>query len=172
MGLLRDLGYRGKTPNRVQRVVQRLASSRPGAWLFSKTLYPIDKALFTMTGGRWTLSNLAAGIPVVMLTTTGAKSGKPRTMPLLGIPTGEDLAIIGTNYEQEATAGWVYNLETNPSATLSYRDRTVAVTTRRADNDETERVFDLAPGIYFGYGHYRTRADHRTIRVFIVESTV
>ena len=169
MGLLRDLGYRVKPPNRLQRVMQRFASSRPGAWLFSKTLYPVDKVLFRQTGGRLTLPSLTAGLPMVMVTTTGAKSGKPRTMPLLGIPVGEELAVIGSNYGQEATPSWVYNLEADPSATLTYRDRTVAITARRADEDETDQAFDLAAGVYRGYAKYRTRADHRVIRVFILE---
>jgi hypothetical protein len=94
--------------------MQRVASSRAGAWLFSKTLYPVDKVLFRMTGGRLTLPSLTAGVSVIMLTTNGAKSGKTRTMPLLGIPVGENLAIIGSNYGQKATPGWVYNLEADP----------------------------------------------------------
>lgn len=172
MGLLRDLDYRVKPPNAWQRAIQGFASSRMGALLISKTLYPVDKVLFRVTGGRLTLPSLAAGVPVIMLTTTGAKSDKPRTMPLLGIPVGEDLAIIGTNYGQEATPGWVYNLESDPSATVEYRDRIVAITARRADEDETDRAFDLAVGVYRGYARYRTRAEHRLIRVFILESAV
>ena len=172
MGLLWDLGYRVKSPTRLRRGMQKLAYSRLGAWLFAKTLYPLDKVLFRMTSGRLTLPSLTAGVPVVMLTTTGAKTGKTRTMPILGIPRGEDLAIIGSNYGQQATPGWVYNLEADPSATIGYRDRTVAVTARRADQDETDQVFDLAAIVYLGYAKYRTRADHRVIRVFLLESAV
>ena len=170
MGLLRDLDYRVKPPNALQRVMQRFASSRLGAWLFSKTLPPVDKVLYKVSGGRLTLPSLTAGVPVIMLTTMGARSGQARTMPLLGIPVGEDLAIIGSNYGQKATPSWVYNLEAAPSATVGYRDRTVMVTARRADEDETDRVFDLATGVYRGYAKYRTRADHRVIRVFILQS--
>lgn len=172
MGLLRDLDYQVKPPNAPQRTIQRFVSSRIGARLLSMTLYPVDKALFRVTGGRLTLPSLMAGVPVIMLTTTGARSGKTRTMPLLGIPVGEDLAIIGSNYGQEATPGWVYNLETDPSATVGYRDRIVPIMARRADEDETDRAFDLAAGVYRGYAKYRTRAKHRVIRVFILESAV
>lgn len=171
MGLLEDLGYGFKSPNGLQRGMQNFASSRPGAWLFSKTLYPMDKLLFRVTGGRLTLPSLTAGLPVIMLTTTGARSGKPRTMPLLGIPVGEDLAVIGSNYGQKPTPGWVYNLEADPSATVGYRDRTVAVTARRADASETDLVFEMAAGVYAGYAKYRSRADHRVIRVFVLESS-
>jgi deazaflavin-dependent oxidoreductase (nitroreductase family) len=91
-------------------------------------------------------------------------------MPLLGIPVGEDLAVIGSNYGQKNTPGWVYNLEADPSATVGYRDRTVDVLARRADVAETDRVFDLASSVYPGYTKYRRRADHRVIRVFVLET--
>ena len=170
MGLVHDLGYDAKTPNGFQRITQRVASSRPGAWLFSRTLYPVDKALFKVTGGRLTVPGLMAGLPVIMLTTTGARSGKSRTMPLLGIPVDDDLAVIGSNYGQMSTPGWVYNLEADPSATVGYRDRTVAVTARLADDNETDQAFALAASVYSGYPKYRTRASHRAIRAFVLES--
>ena len=110
MGVLHDLGYEVKSANRLQRIMQAVASSRPGAWMFSKTLHQQDKVLFNATGGRLTVSSVLAGLPVVMVTTTGAKTGQSRTMPLLGIPVGDDLAVIGSNYGQKNTPGWVYNL--------------------------------------------------------------
>ena len=170
MGALRELGFAVKPANAFQRIVQAVGSSRPGAWLFSKTLYQPDKMLFKVSGGRLTVPTLVAGLPVVMFTTTGAKTGKRRTMPLLGIPVGEDLAVIGSNYGQKNTPGWVYNLEADPSATVGYRDRSVEVVARRADETETDRVFDLASAVYPGYAKYRVRADHRAIRVFVLET--
>ncbi len=65
---------------------------------------------------------LLAGLPVIMLTTTGAKSGLPRPMPLVGIPMGDDVAVIGSNYGQERTPGWVHNLLANPAATVDYHE--------------------------------------------------
>jgi deazaflavin-dependent oxidoreductase (nitroreductase family) len=170
MGVVDELGFEVRSANVLQRVVQKVASTRFGAWYFSKTLHSPDKALFKVTGGRLTVPALLAGLPVVMLTTTGAKTGKPRTMPLLGIPVGEDLAVIGSNYGQKKTPGWVYNLEADPSATVGYRDRSVEVVAHRADEAETDRVFALGDAFYLGYAKYRLRADHRVIRVFILET--
>ena len=164
MGVLNDLGYEVKNANGLQRVMQAVGSSRPGAWMFSKTLYQPDKILFKATGGRLTVPSVLAGLPVVMVTTTGAKTGQSRTMPLLGIPVGDDLAVIGSNY------GWVYNLEVDPLAVVGYRDHTVAVVARRADEIETDRVFELAGAVYPGYAKYRIRAHHRVIKVFVLES--
>ncbi len=170
MGVLHDLGYEVKNANRLQQIMQAVASSRPGAWMFSKILHQQDKVLFNATGGRLTVSSVLAGLPVVMVTTTGAKTGQSRTMPLLGIPVGDDLAVIGSNYGQKSTPGWVYNLEADPSAVVGCRDRTVAVVARQADEIEAGQVFELAGAVYPGYAKYRIRADHRVIKVFVLES--
>ena len=55
MGALRELGFEVKSANALQRVIQEVGSSRPGAWLLSKTLDPLDKALLKFTGGRLTV---------------------------------------------------------------------------------------------------------------------
>lgn len=167
--MLDDLGYTVKPANRVQKLMQQIGSSRPGAWIFQRTLYAMDKVLFRLTKGRLTVPGLVAGLPVIMLTTTGAKSGEPRAMPLLGVPIDGALAVIGSNYGQAKTPGWVYNLEADPHATVSYRDRTVPVVARRASDEETDRAFELAADVYPGYAKYRVRADHREIRVFVLE---
>ena len=168
MSVLDELDYTVKPANAAQRVTQRIAASGPGAWLFQRTLYPVDKLLYKRSKGRVTVPGLMAGLPVIMLTTTGAKSGEPRSMPLVGIPLDDDLALIGSNYGQKRTPGWVYNLEANPEATVSYRDRSVEVVARPATDAEADRAFEIAAGFYPGYGKYRARASHRTIRVFVL----
>lgn len=169
MGLLQELNYTVKPANRVQRLAQRAASTRPASWLLQRTMHPIDKVLFRLSGGRFTLPSLLTGLPVIMLTTTGAKSGMPRTMPLVGIPLGEDLAVIGSNYGQTETPGWIYNLEANPVAEVRYRDRSLSVNARPANETESTETFALAAKVYAGYDRYRDRADHRVIRVFLLE---
>ena len=169
MGVLNELGYRLKPSNAAQRLVQKITASRPGAWTAQRILYPIDKGLFRASDGKVTVPGLMAGLPVIMLTTTGAKTGQKRTMPLVGTPFGEDLAIIGSNYGQQRTPGWVYNLEANPAATVSYRDASVDVVARQLDDTDADQVFEDAAAAYPGYGRYRERADHRTIRVFALE---
>lgn len=169
MGVLDELDYTVKQANGAQRVTQRIAASGPGAWLFQRTLYPVDKVLYRRTRGRLTVPGLMAGLPVIMLTTTGAKTGQPRTMPLVGIPLAGELAIIGSNYGQARTPGWVHNLEADPHASVSYRDRSVDVVARRADDAQADEAFAVAATFYPGYGKYRDRASHRTIRVFVLD---
>ncbi|GEM_PF-178276 len=169
MGTLRELGYEVKKANQLQKLMQAFGSSRVGAWFFSKSLHWPDRILFKLTNGRWTLPTLLAGLPVIMLTTTGAKTGKERTMPLLGVPIEGNIAIIGSNYGQKKTPGWVYNLEKNPSAVVSYQDQSATVTARLSEEEETDKIFELGGAFYPGYPKYRVRADHRVIRVFVLE---
>jgi len=169
VGTLKELGYEIKKVNKLLKLMQLVASSRGGAWFFSKTMHWQDRLLFKFTNGRLTLPTLLAGLPVIMLTTTGAKTGKQRTMPLLGIPIEGNIAIIGSNYGQKKTPGWVYNLEEDPSAVLSYQDRSISVTARQTEEAETNKIFELGGAFYPGYPKYRVRADHREIRVFVLE---
>jgi len=123
-----------------------------------------------MSGGRTTATALLAGLPVLWVTTSGAKSGSPRTVPLLAIPHAESLALIGTHYGTKHTPGWVYNLIANPAAQAGWKGKEVAVTARRLTEAEQAPVWEAASAIYGGYGHYRQRASHRKIEVFLLET--
>ncbi len=169
MGLISELHFEVNDANAVQRVTQKVAASRPGAWFFQRTLPPIDKGLFRLTKGRVTVPGLMAGLPVIMITTTGAKTGKVRTMPLLGIPIDDDMAIIGSNYGQKSTPGWVYNLRAKPEAIVVHGARSVEVTARSATDTEADRAFEAGAAFYGGFPKYRERASHREIEVFVLE---
>jgi hypothetical protein len=66
-----------------------VTATGPGAWLFARVLARIDRPVYRSTRGRDTFASLLSGIPVVMRTTTGARSGQPRKAPVLGLPTSE-----------------------------------------------------------------------------------
>lgn len=105
-----------------------------------------------------------------MLTTTGAKSGQQRTAPVLGIPVGDDLALIAGNFGQKTSPGWGHHLTANPGASISFHDTSVDVTARPADEAETEETFAIAAPIYGGYEKYSERVSPREIKMFILES--
>jgi hypothetical protein len=91
----------------VRRAVRRFAASRPGAWVLARVLYHLDRSVLPITGRHHTLSNQISGLPVVMLTTTGARSGRPRTVPVLGLsaPDGA-IAVAAANFGQRRHPGW------------------------------------------------------------------
>ena len=170
MGLSTDLGYRHRSPNAFQRVIQGVASSRPGAWLFSKLLRHLDEVVLRVTRGKHTVPGLLAGLPVLDLTTTGRKSGQPRTSHLISIPVGDDLALLGTNFGQPKTPAWVLNLEAEPRATVTHKQHTAAVVARPASDDEIREVMERSRAIYGGYEKYQQRIAGRRVRIFVIES--
>lgn len=64
------------------------------------------RPVYRRTNGRRTAANLLSGLPVIILTTTGARTGRPRTVPVLGFPTTDGLAVIASNFGQEHHPGW------------------------------------------------------------------
>jgi deazaflavin-dependent oxidoreductase (nitroreductase family) len=169
VGLIDQLGYRVSEANRFQRLVWKVSSSRPGAWLFAKTLHHIDRLVLRLSRQRTTVPGVLAGLPVITLATTGAHTGQRREVPLVGVPSGDQIAVIGTRFGQLRTPGWYFNLRADPRAELGYRGRTVPVVAREADGDEREAVWTRGCQIYAGYQAYARRIDHRQIHVMILE---
>lgn len=170
MGLAADLGYRHQPANPVQRALQALAATRPGAWTFARVLPPLDRAVDRVSNGRTSVPRLLAGLPVVMLTTTGRRSGQARTTPLIAVPSGDDLAVIGTHFGEPTTPAWVLNLEADPSGVLEYAGRRRQVLARPASAQEADAAWRVAGAIYPGYSRYRERITGRTVRVFVLEA--
>jgi deazaflavin-dependent oxidoreductase (nitroreductase family) len=168
MGVIQSLDYRIAGPNPTQRAMRRIASSRQGAWLFSRSLPSIDRFLLKLTHGRFAVPQLAAGIPVMTVITTGAKTGRRRASPLLGIPHGDDLAIVGTQFGQPGTPGWYYNLLADPTAEIVFRDKQVNVVAREANGDEWRTIWDRACGVYSGYNSYAKRVHGRPIHIMVL----
>lgn len=169
MGLQSALGYTVRTPNVVQRTGQRFASSSFGARAFAPTAHHVDKVTLRLTRGRTTFAGFLAGIPVLTITTTGRTSGLPRTLPLLGVPIGDDIALVGTNFGRESEPAWVGNLRAHPRAMVEYRGTHVDVTARDATPEEHEQVLRDAARIYPGYDRYRERITTRDIPVLVLE---
>jgi deazaflavin-dependent oxidoreductase (nitroreductase family) len=155
--------------NPAQRMVRRFASSTPGSWVFSRLAHRLDKPVYSATKGKHTAASILAGLPIVMLTTTGARSGKPRTVPIVGLPTEDGLAVIASNYGQEHHPAWYYNLAKNPEATAAVDERSWKVRAVEAEGERRQRIWDEALRIYPGYTTYEKRASHRKIHVFVLE---
>jgi deazaflavin-dependent oxidoreductase (nitroreductase family) len=104
------------------------------------------------------------------LTTIGARSGESRTVPLLGIPINDDLAVLGTSFGQQKTPAWVHNLIAHPVAVVSNGERRVEVTARPAAPGEETEIWERAALVYPGYSNYAVWASHRDLRVFVLEA--
>lgn len=120
------------------------------------------------TNGRFSLSKAALGLPSLLLTTTGARSGQRRTMPLLYFEDGESVVLIASNYGKPRHPAWYHNLRANPEATLFLRGREAAYIAREAVGEERERLWRKASALYPGYDAYQHRAGGRQIPVMVL----
>lgn len=145
-----------------------LAATAPVSWFFIRTLHHIDGSVFRLTGGRYTFASLLSGVPVVMLTTTGARSGTGRTLPVLGFPDGERMVVIASNYGQRNHPAWYHNLRAHPEARISIGSERWNVIAHEAQGHERKRLWRLGLEIYPGWFGYEQRASNRRIPVMVL----
>lgn len=157
--------------NGLQRLVQRVASSRWGAWLAARTLHHVDRLLFRLTNGRVMAAQFLGGLPVFFVTTTGARSGRLRTTPLIVVPDGRRLILIASNWGGKRHPAWCYNLRAHPQATIAVKGVQRRYTAREAHGEERARCWETAVSLYAGYAVYARRTP-RQIPVFLLEPGV
>jgi deazaflavin-dependent oxidoreductase (nitroreductase family) len=157
--------------NPLQRALRRSGGSRPGSWLYARIQQRLDRPVYRITRGRHTLTSLLSGLPVVMLTTMGARSGMPRSVPVLGLPTADGLAVIASNYGQDHHPAWYYNLQANPEGQVSIDGTVRRFRAREPEGEERARIWRGGLRIYPGWSQYERRASQRRIAVFLLDLT-
>lgn len=168
MGIIQALDYQVRKSGAAQVAMQHVAATRAGAWFFARTIDHIDMALLRLSQGQVTLPGALAGLPVLTVTTTGARTGQRRSAPLVGVPAGDDIAVIGTSFGQSRTPGWYHNMRSEPKVEVTYRDKTVKAIAREADGDEWQAIWDRARAIYLGYEAYASRINNRQIHIMVL----
>ena len=156
------------TPNRFQRWVQRLARIAAVTWVVAPVVHAIDRRWLAWSGDRGCLTTSLTGLPVLRITTTGARSGRPRTHPLTALPEGDRLALIGSNFGRRNSPAWVYNLQANPFATVRHAERATPYEARPATAEEYDRFWRRAVALYPGYAAYARRAAPRRVPIFML----
>jgi deazaflavin-dependent oxidoreductase (nitroreductase family) len=154
--------------NGLQKTVRRFAASGPGSWLFARVLHHIDRPIYRLSGGRRTLASLVSGLPVVMLTTTGARSGASRSVPVLGLPTDDGLVVIASNYGQDKHPAWYHNLRANPEGEVDVDGVRRSFRAVEAEGEQRDRIWEQGLRVYPGWSTYERRASHRRIAVFVL----
>jgi deazaflavin-dependent oxidoreductase (nitroreductase family) len=152
---------------RFDRIAQSFAKTRLGGWLFITVFPAIDRRLIPLTRGR---VMIAVGQPMLLLHTRGAKSGQPRTTPLLYTPHDGGYVIVASKAGATHHPAWYHNLRAHPDAVaVDIRGRRTAVRPRVLEGEEREQVWRLVNDNYDGYDVYQQRAGARTIPVVMLE---
>jgi F420H(2)-dependent quinone reductase len=124
---------------------------------------------YRLSGGR--IGNKVGDGPVLLLTTTGRKSGEQRTAPILYLAHGDDFILIDTNGGNERLPGWSHNLKAKPEAEVEIRRRKLAVTARIAKGAERAELWRACVAQYSGFDQYVEWLD-RTPSVWVLEPAV
>lgn len=156
-------------PSRFQRLMRSTGGTRAGSWVYIRALHRTDQPIFRATRGRHTLTSLLTGLPIGVLTTTGARSGQPRHSPLLIYPTSAGAIVIASNYGQAKHPAWYHNLMAHPEARLALRGTQQQVLARRLEGEERERIWAESRDIYPGLNAYERWAGGRHIEIFVLE---
>jgi deazaflavin-dependent oxidoreductase (nitroreductase family) len=144
--------------------------SRSWARLFfgPKVLTRMDRLAHRVTGGRLRFADLL--FESLMLTTTGRRSGEPRTVPLAAFDLDGVPVVIASNFGREDHPAWSHNLTASPRATVERRGERFAVTARPLTPSERDRVWPRAIEVWPGYATYReTTRGIRDIRMYALE---
>jgi len=141
-------------PTLAYRLIGRFSVSR-----FDRVVHPI---LYRLAGGRGVLGRVL-GCEMVLLTTRGRRSGRPRTVALFAFPIADgpvvgSWAVVGSRGGSKVIPAWYRNLEASPAATLQVHGRSFGVQAREVVGVEYERVFEVAARGFPGFRLYRAES--------------
>ncbi|HEX4788306.1 MAG TPA: nitroreductase/quinone reductase family protein [Actinospica sp.] len=150
---------------------RRLLSSSSFAFVGKRVFPRGDLALQRLSHGRASLT-AGAGVPLLLLETTGRRTGQPRVTPLTYASQGTDFLVAGSNWGQERHPAWALNLLATPKAAVSLRGKRIAVTARALYGAEWTEAWQLLLDVWPVYDDYVARVHEtsgREIMVFRLE---
>jgi deazaflavin-dependent oxidoreductase (nitroreductase family) len=129
-------------------------------------LVPLDRLVGRLTRGRV----LALGlIPSLLITTTGRRSGRPRTNPLLFVPDSDAFVVVGSNWGRAHHPAWALNLLADPAATLTVAGRQIPVRATRITGADRDLLWRRLVAQWPAYETYLDRAGDRDLHIFRLE---
>jgi deazaflavin-dependent oxidoreductase (nitroreductase family) len=163
------INFESRRPEPLRRLAYKAAEIIPMSWIPPRALVRIDRAFFRISRGRTTLSAWISGLPIIMLTTTGARTGQPRTLPVLAFPEGDHLVLIASNFGKPSHPGWYFNIRADPSVLISWKGSWVAMRARELVGEERRRYVERSLQAYPWWAPYHRRAAPRQIPVIMLE---
>ena len=121
---------------------------------------------FRANGGK--VGGPFEGAALLLLTTTGAKSGEPRTSPLVYTTDGERIVIIASMAGAPTNPAWYHNLAARPDATVELGSETIKVRAQDAEGDERQRLYDAQAEIMPVFKEYAAKTE-RVIPVVLLD---
>ncbi|HEX5942772.1 MAG TPA: nitroreductase family deazaflavin-dependent oxidoreductase [Anaerolineales bacterium] len=157
-----------RKPNAIQKLLHRFFMLPSITAFFAPRVHLIDQAILSLTRGKWTATEIL-GWNIIQLTTVGAKTKQPRTMPLMGMFDQEKIALIASSFGRKHNPGWYYNLTAHPECEVRFNGHSGIYLAREAMGEEYDLYWQMAVSFYEGYEKYQQRAAHRHIPVMVLE---
>lgn len=120
-----------------------------------KTMSATHRAVYRASGGR--IAGSIRGVPVLLLTTKGRKSGKRRVTPLLYVADGDRIVVVASNGGSDRSPAWWLNISSDPAVEVETGRRKMAMTARAASTEERARLWPEFTSRYAGYAKYAER---------------
>jgi deazaflavin-dependent oxidoreductase (nitroreductase family) len=136
---------------------------------FNSDFHAFNEALideFRSNGGQ--VTGMFAGAPLVLITTTGAKSGKRRTTPIVHTNDGDNVVIIASKGGAPTSPDWYHNLVANPDVTVELPNEKFEARARVAQGDERDRLYRAQADLMPNFDEYQ-KATTREIPVVVLE---
>jgi deazaflavin-dependent oxidoreductase (nitroreductase family) len=146
------------------RFYSRLSMSMPDSWL--KATGKLNVPIYRLSRGR--LMNTVGTGPVLLLSTTGRRSGQKRTAPVLYLRDGERFVVVGSNAGNARAPAWSHNLNANPEAEIEIRGDRRPVRARVAEGEERAELWRKVNEMYEGFDDYDAKTA-RDIAVFVLD---
>jgi F420H(2)-dependent quinone reductase len=119
----------------------------------------LHTAVYVLSGGR--ISATLFGMPMLLLTTWGRRTGKLRTTPLLYLPVDDLFVLVASNGGAQHHPTWWFNLQANPEALVQIGPVRGRVRFRPASPEEHSRFWPLLLQVYPGYAEYQAKTDRK-----------
>lgn len=152
------------------RLSLRFAATSVGTWVLSRSLPRIDRLIRVLSSGRLSLQRVLArlGTPIVELTTIGAKTGKLRQVPVLGVRDGATWVLVASNWGRPTHPAWYHNLRANPEVQVAYRGHTGVYEAREVTGEERADYWETLQRVNPGLEAYDRQAVNRDIPVVVL----
>jgi deazaflavin-dependent oxidoreductase (nitroreductase family) len=144
--------------------VRSAGGTAPGVWLIKNVVSPMQRALYRGTRGR---VSLTGRLPVLLLTTTGHRSGKPRTVPVFYLRSGDSFVICNVRPPGERANPWVSNVGVDPNVRLEISGLLLRGRSRPSTDEELARVWPQLVAIWPAFQTFFSAGGERS--VFVVE---
>lgn len=146
-----------------------LGASRFGVWSIKHIVAPVHRCLYRATGGkavRWGKRSSA----VLLLTTTGRRTGEPRTTPVFYLRDGERYVVCNVRPQGERVNPWVRNMVADPAVSIQIGASFIRCQARKATATELENYWPKLVSLWPAYRDHFRRGGERS--VFVLEPVI